>query len=61
MGKYKAKLEERLIKDCETITDLIEVNILQKGPPDETKAFFLKTAADYHRYIAEIATGDRLN
>ena len=52
-------METRLFKDCDSIIDLVQQNILAKGPADETKAYFLKTVADYHRYIAEIATDSR--
>jgi hypothetical protein len=36
------------------------VNILSKTPSDDIKAFFIKMIADYQRYVAEMATGERL-
>ena len=50
----------RLIRDCESIIEIINLNVLSKKPADEQKAYFLKTAADYYRYISEIATGIKL-
>ena len=57
---YRESLESILIKDCEAIIELIKLNILQKTPTGEMKAYFLKTCADYYRYIAEISQGMRL-
>ena len=57
---YRKKLETRLFRDCEAIIELIQLNILQKSPTEEVKAYFLKTCADYYRYIAEISQGMKL-
>ena len=57
---YKSKLENKLYRDCEMIIELININILAKSPSDDIKAFFIKMIADYQRYVAEMATGDRL-
>ena len=43
------------------IIGLIENDIIKKtGANAESKAFFEKMIADYYRYIAESAKGDRL-
>ena len=43
------------------IINLIEKDIITKtGANAESKAFFEKMIADYYRYIAESAKGDRL-
>ena len=59
IATYRKKIEQRLFKDCDAIIELVTQNILLKTPSDETKAYFAKTVADYHRYIAEIATDHR--
>jgi len=43
------------------VISLIRAKVLQNGRSiqDEPKAFFVKMVADYYRYIAEAATGDR--
>ena len=41
--------------------ELVSTNVLSKTVNDEPKAFFAKMAADYHRYICEVATSERLD
>jgi len=57
---YKKKIEESHYKDCEGIIEIIKSKVLAKPCQDEAKAFFLKMVADYYRYIAETAQGDKL-
>ena len=39
---------------------MVQQNILCKTPTDESKAYFIKVCADYYRYIAEVASGLKL-
>ena len=48
------------MSDCEHIIELIQTNVLTKQTNEESKAFFSKMVADYHRYTCEVATGERL-
>ncbi|CDW87045.1 14-3-3 domain containing protein [Stylonychia lemnae] len=60
LGSYKKQIEEALYKDCENIISIIQSRILNKASESEARAFFVKMVGDYYRYIAETATGDRL-
>ena len=60
MGTYKKKIEKELYENCEEIIQIIKSDILDKAEDGEAKAFFLKMIGDYCRYIAESASGDRL-
>ncbi len=57
---YKKKIEELLYKDCDDIIALIKDHAMKSAVEAEGKAFFLKMIADYFRYMAESAQGDRL-
>lgn len=61
LATYKKKIEDLLYKDCDNIISLTRSKVLNNGRPieDEPRAFFFKLIGDYHRYIAESATGDR--
>ena len=58
---YKKKIEGELYKDCEDIINMIKDDALKSQAEAEGKAFFLKMIGDYFRYMAESATGDKLN
>ena len=61
LSAYKLKIETSLYKDCEHIIDIVRTKVLSKaGGEEEPRAFFVKMIGDYYRYIAETATGDKL-
>jgi len=60
LAKYKQEIEGKLYKDCEHIVDIIRSKVLSKSPQGESLAFFAKMIGDYYRYIAETATGAKL-
>ena len=60
MGDYKKKIEDELFKNCEDIVGIVNTLIMPKATEDEAKSFFMKMIGDYYRYIAESASGDRL-
>jgi hypothetical protein len=41
--------------------NLVKDKCIRLAANSESKAFFLKMAGDYYRYIAESAQGDKLN
>jgi len=50
-----------LFNQCLGIVNLVKDKCLSLATNGESKAFFLKMAGDYYRYVAESATGDKLN
>jgi 14-3-3 protein epsilon len=61
LGDYKKKIEEELYKDCQNIINMIKNDAMKSQQEAEGKAFFLKMIGDYYRYMAESASGDKLN
>ena len=57
---YKNKIQNILFSNCESIIAIIKSDILGSASESEAKAFFLKMIGDYCRYIAENASGERL-
>ena len=60
LGAYKKRIEELLFKDCDDIIDMIKSDAMKSPKDAECKTFFLKMIADYFRYMAESAQGDKL-
>ena len=61
MAAYKQKIEEELFNQCLSIVNLVKDKCIRLAANSESKAFFLKMAGDYYRYIADSAQGDKLN
>jgi len=56
---YKEKVEEELEKICMDIVGLLDDFLLKKAKGAEASVFYLKMKADYYRYLAEFAVGER--
>ena len=55
-----ASVEEELNTICEDILGLLDSNLIAKASSSaEAKVFYLKMKADYYRYLAEFATGQK--
>merc|ERR1719481_2103985 len=55
---YRKKVEQELEKICKDILDLIDKHLLPAANAGESKVFYYKMKGDYHRYLAEFATGN---
>ena len=55
--EYRAKVEEELEKICKDILQLLDDNLIPNASSSESKVFYYKMKGDYHRYLAEFATG----
>jgi len=52
--EYRQKVEEELVKICNDILQLLDLNLcVAKDLPAESKVFYYKMKGDYHRYISE--------
>lgn len=58
--QYKRKIEDELYDQCILIVNLVKDKCMKVATNPESKAFFLKMVADYYRYVAESAQGDKL-
>ena len=60
LEEYKKAIQEQLYCDCDYIIGIIKADIAPKATEAAAKAFFQKMIGDYYRYIAESASGGRL-
>lgn len=56
---YRVKIENELARICEDILEVLDKHLIAKAGPGESKVFYYKMQGDYHRYLAEFATGDK--
>ncbi|GJJ06993.1 hypothetical protein Clacol_001191 [Clathrus columnatus] len=56
---YREKIETELAKICEDILEVLHVHLIPSAASGESKVFYHKMMGDYHRYLAEFATGDK--
>lgn len=57
--EYRQKIETELTKICDDILDVLDQHLIPSAKSGESKVFYHKMKGDYHRYLAEFATGDR--
>ncbi|CAO1615250.1 unnamed protein product [Jaminaea pallidilutea] len=57
--KYREKIEAELAQICEDILDVLDKHLIPSAASGESKVFYYKMKGDYHRYLAEFATGDK--
>ncbi|KAF9327961.1 14-3-3 protein [Podila minutissima] len=55
---YRTKIEEELAKICRDILEVLKTNLIPVAQMGESKVFYHKMMGDYHRYLAEFATGE---
>jgi len=56
--EYRAKVEKELRDICGDILKVLEENLIPSATTGESKVFYHKMKGDYHRYLAEFATGN---
>jgi len=54
---YRQKIEEELKKLCADVLSCLENALIPSAVAVESKVFYHKMKADYHRYLAEFLTG----
>lgn len=57
--EYRAKVETELANICSDILGLLDTNLIPHANTSESKVFYYKMKGDYHRYLAEFATGPK--
>jgi len=55
--EYRTKIEKELVATCQDILSLLEDTLSPTATTGESKVFYSKMRGDYHRYLAEFATG----
>jgi len=57
--EYRMKIEEELEKVCQDVLNVLDENLIPKAESGESKVFYHKMKGDYHRYLAEFASGEK--
>jgi 14-3-3 protein epsilon len=55
---YRTKVESELTDICKDIMNVLDNHLIPHAIDAESKVFYHKMKGDYHRYLAEFATGD---
>lgn len=55
--EYRQKVEKELSDICLDILKLLDDHLIKSATTGESKVFYHKMKGDYHRYLAEFATG----
>lgn len=56
---YRLKIEKELEEVCNDVLAVLTDSLLPKAESGESKVFYYKMKGDYHRYLAEFASGDK--
>jgi len=56
--EYRIQIEEELRKVCDDILAVLDKHLIPTASTGESKVFYHKMKGDYHRYLAEFATGN---
>ncbi|KAL8414635.1 hypothetical protein RB594_005736 [Gaeumannomyces avenae] len=57
--EYRQKIEAELEKVCQDVLDVLDESLIPNAASGESKVFYHKMKGDYHRYLAEFASGDK--
>lgn len=55
---YRESVEKELKEICQDILSLLDKHLIPSAATGESKVFYYKMKGDYHRYLAEFATGN---
>jgi len=55
---YRSKVEAELADVCNDILGVLDQHLIPSAQAGESKVFYHKMKGDYHRYLAEFASGD---
>lgn len=56
---YRQKIETELELVCQDVLDVLDESLIPKAESGESKVFYHKMKGDYHRYLAEFASGEK--
>jgi len=56
--EYRAKVDSELTHICNDILSVLDEHLIPTATSGESKVFYYKMKGDYHRYLAEFATGN---
>jgi len=56
--EFRKKVEKELSDICNDILNVLDTNLIPASNASESKVFYYKMKGDYHRYLAESASGE---
>jgi 14-3-3 protein epsilon len=56
--QYRSKIESELKAICNNVLEVVDKNLIPAATTGESKVFYYKMKGDYHRYLAEFASGE---
>jgi len=56
--EYRLQIEKELKDICKDVLSILDDHLLVSAASGESKVFYFKMKGDYHRYLAEFATGN---
>ncbi|KAH9518664.1 hypothetical protein Btru_005912 [Bulinus truncatus] len=56
--EYRVQVETELNSICHDVLGVLDKNLIPNAATGESKVFYYKMKGDYHRYLAEFATGN---
>lgn len=57
--EYRTKIEKELEDVCNDVLQVLTEYLIPKAESGESKVFYHKMKGDYHRYLAEFASGEK--
>ncbi|KAH7358768.1 14-3-3 protein [Plectosphaerella cucumerina] len=57
--EYRTKIELELEQVCQDVLDVLDESLIPNAQTGESKVFYHKMKGDYHRYLAEFASGEK--
>ncbi|KAJ4297133.1 hypothetical protein N0V88_004051 [Collariella sp. IMI 366227] len=57
--EYRHKIESELEKVCQDVLEVLDEALIPNAASGESKVFYHKMKGDYHRYLAEFASGEK--
>ncbi|KAF2645993.1 14-3-3-like protein [Massarina eburnea CBS 473.64] len=57
--EYRKKIETELEDVCQDVLNVLDDSLIPKAESGESKVFYHKMKGDYHRYLAEFASGEK--
>eukprot|EP01114_Cavostelium_apophysatum_P006539 TRINITY_DN178_c0_g1_i1.p1 TRINITY_DN178_c0_g1~~TRINITY_DN178_c0_g1_i1.p1 ORF type:complete len:264 (-),score=87.56 TRINITY_DN178_c0_g1_i1:229-1020(-) len=56
--EYRTKIEKELANICNDILSVLDEHLIPTATTGESRVFYYKMKGDYHRYLAEFASGN---
>ncbi|KAH8743067.1 14-3-3 protein [Diaporthe sp. PMI_573] len=59
--EYRSRIELEIENMCQEVFDILDSSLIPEADSSDSNIFYHKMKGDYHRYLAEFATGEKRN